>query len=217
MKGEMQMKLTSLTASVVGSLLLSAGLFSSANADTIPYPNIGVPNPVTYDFTATVSGDIIAYFAGSNAADNEYIGLLVNGVSTGLIGLDNQTSTVGESFDLGFAAAGSKLTLVDYDGSTKTWYSNPSLNVDGGNHVYSAAAAAGQLYSASPAGTYLGFEDEPFPGSDYDYNDDTFVLLDVSVSQTPLPPTWTIMLIGLAGFAFLGFRRGAKGAQPQEA
>src|ERR1700733_11420391 len=112
------MKRASLSASTLGSLLLSAGLFSTANADTIPYPNVGVPNPVTYDFTATVSGDIIAYFAGAHAADNEYIGMLVNGVSTGLTVLDNQTSTVGEMFNLGFASAGSTLTFVDYDGPT---------------------------------------------------------------------------------------------------
>jgi hypothetical protein len=32
-----------------------------------------------------------------------------------------------------------------------------------------------------------------------------------SVSSTPLPPSWTMMLIGLAGFAFCGWR-GTKGS-----
>jgi hypothetical protein len=32
-----------------------------------------------------------------------------------------------------------------------------------------------------------------------------------SVSATPLPPTWTMMLIGLAGFGFVAYRRQRKG------
>jgi hypothetical protein len=32
-----------------------------------------------------------------------------------------------------------------------------------------------------------------------------------SVSATPLPPAWTMMLIGLAGFGFVAYRRQRKG------
>jgi hypothetical protein len=31
-------------------------------------------------------------------------------------------------------------------------------------------------------------------------------------SATPLPPTWTMMLIGLAGFGFISYQRNKKAA-----
>jgi hypothetical protein len=43
---------------------------------------------------------IIAYFAGSAAFTN-VLGLEVNGVSTGVFGLNNQTSHVGDTLNLG--------------------------------------------------------------------------------------------------------------------
>ena len=69
---------------------------------------------MTYTFTAASTGDIIAYFAIPNvtASDTEEIGLLVNGVSTGVFGLDNHASYLGEAFDLGHANAGDTLTFV---------------------------------------------------------------------------------------------------------
>jgi hypothetical protein len=33
-----------------------------------------------------------------------------------------------------------------------------------------------------------------------------------NVSTTPLPPTWTMMLMGLAGFGFVAYRRKSKPA-----
>jgi hypothetical protein len=34
--------------------------------------------------------------------------------------------------------------------------------------------------------------------------------ISIGVAATPLPPAWTMMLIGLAGFGFIAFRRRAK-------
>jgi hypothetical protein len=34
--------------------------------------------------------------------------------------------------------------------------------------------------------------------------------INLAVSATPLPPAWTMMLIGLAGFGFVAYRRKAK-------
>ena len=34
--------------------------------------------------------------------------------------------------------------------------------------------------------------------------------ISLAVSATPLPPTWTMLLIGLAGFGFVAYRRKAK-------
>jgi len=135
------------------------------------------------------------------------VGMLVNGVSTGVLGLDDHSSVVGDALDLGHVNAGDHITFLDAVFSIgTTWYSDPSLNVDGGNHVYSTSAAAGQISSLIPAGTYVAFEDLNFnTGSDYNYHDDTFVFTN-TVSSVPEPSTWVMMLLGFAGLGLAGYR-----------
>src|SRR3954447_6442582 len=86
----------SLTASkaIMGAslALVLCGSGTSARADAIPYPTAGVVNSEVYTFTAGATGDIIAYFAGSTAFFDNQLGLLVDGVDTGKVGLDNHTS-----------------------------------------------------------------------------------------------------------------------------
>src|SRR5690348_8842286 len=125
--------------------LALGGIPQLARADLIPYPNTGTPNPITYTFTAATSGDIIAYFAGSVAGFDNELGMLVNGVSTGVIGLDNHASALGQSLNLGHANAGDTLVFVLQNNTLgKNAYSDPSLNTSydfdgsvGHNHIYS--------------------------------------------------------------------------------
>jgi hypothetical protein len=192
------MRRRSALTSAAALLTLSAA--GAALAGPIPYPNAGKPNSVTYTFTAAATGDIIAYFAGSGAGFDEKVGMLVNGVSDGIMGLDDHSSTMGQSLDLGKVVAGDTLTFVDYVSTTgNIWYSNPAMNSDGGNHVYSTSAAAGQAYAGSPVGAYVGFEDLRFPGSDYNYYDDTFVFTNTVTSVLPEPAAWSLMLVGVGG------------------
>jgi hypothetical protein len=44
------------------------------------------------------------------------------------------------------------------------------------------------------------------PGA-YGIPGDSLTITDISVATTPLPPTWTMILIGLAGFGFVAYRR----------
>src|SRR5689334_19646892 len=115
------------------ALLAVALAFGAARlmaADAIPYPNSGTLNPVTYTFTASANGDITAYFAGSTASYDNELGLLVNGVSTGIVGLDNHSSALGASLDLGSVHAGDVLTFVLVNHTLgMNAYSDPSLNV----------------------------------------------------------------------------------------
>jgi hypothetical protein len=165
------------------ALTLMAGT-KTAQADNIPYAGVGTPNPNVYAFTATTSGDIIAYFAGASASYDTEIGMLVNGVPTGVVGLDDHTSTAGQQLNLGFASAGSVITFFLQNNTLGVdAYSNPALNVpydiagetgDGHNHVYSAAYTSttsiggGSLPVITPgeipAGTYVAFEDGQFNG-----------------------------------------------------
>lgn len=212
-------------AAVISALPLgiawAAGLIGTANAAVIPYSHAGTPNTAVYQFTASGAGDVIAYFAGSGAAYDETVGLYVNGVLTSAgFGLDDHASAIGQAFDFGSAAAGSALvfairvtTLDD-----RIVYSNPALNggfdVNGGKghqHIYSTAysAASGLLPAGIPSGAYIGFEDETFPSSDFNYADETYVVTGVTyAAAVPEPATLAVVGAGLAGLAALRRRRG---------
>lgn len=203
----------------ISAVILAAYAPKAAHADAIPYQNVGTPNATTYTFTATADGDIIAYFAGGSQAsyDNE-LGMLVNGVSTGVIGLDNHSSSLGQSLDLGHVTAGETLVFVLQNNTLgKDAYSDPSLNtsydtsgVDGHNHVYSTAYTANPPIDSIPDGTYVAFEDLPFPGSDFNYNDESFVFTDVTTTMNGVPDsasTLGLLGLGLTGISLLGLRK----------
>ncbi len=179
---------------------------------------MGSYNPTTYSFVAASSGDVIGYFAGSDAAYDNRVGLLVNGVLTSAgYGLDDHSSSIGQSFDFGHANAGD--TLV-FDLNVLTLgahvYSDPSLNVSydapgetvGHNHVYSTAyTATSPIFDSIPPGTYLAFEDESFPNSDYSYADENFVFTNVRLASVPEPSSFVTMVLGLGGFGIIAIIR----------
>jgi hypothetical protein len=189
---------------------------ANASAGVIPYPNSGTINPDVYTFTATATGPIEAFFVGSSASLEENIGLYINGVSTGVTGLNNHTSGQGDEVDLGTAHAGDTLTFVMYippaSGSPLpafSWSSDPTQNSDGVQHVYATDVTAGQAYVGSPAGTYMGWEDLPKSASDFDYSDDQYVFVNVS-GAVPEASTWAMMLAGFGGLAFARLRSARK-------
>jgi hypothetical protein len=180
-------------------------LFTQPASAAIVYPNTGLENPTAYNFIADSTGDLIAYFASSSAALDQRLGLLVNGISTGITGLDNHTTVVGQSFNFGHVTRGDALTFVDAINGGATWYSDPVLNSDRGNHVYSISAGAGQAFAGSPAGTFVGFEDLTFPHTDFDYNDQTFIF--AVAAAAPEASTWAMMIFGFMGVGFMAYRR----------
>jgi len=209
--------------SLIAGIAFAALSAGSAFAGTIPYPNPGTPNPVTYTFTAASTGVITAYFDGSGASYEEVVGMSVNGAPVTVWGLDDHTAPIGTSLVMGSVVAGDKLTFFDAvypggigssvppAGATYIWSSIPSMNIDGGNHLYSTTVTAGQAYPGSPAGVYVAFEDLNFlTGSDYNYHDDTFVFTNTNVVGTPEASTWVMMLAGFGGLGFAAFRRARK-------
>jgi hypothetical protein len=203
---------------VLGATALSAGLAfaGGASAGVIPYDHAGTINPAVYSFTAASTGPIQVFFVGSSASLDENIGLFINGVSTGLVGLDNHASSPGDEFNLGMAHAGDTLTFVMYIPPATnsplppfTWSSDPAQNSDLTQHVYSTDVTAGQAYAGSPAGTYIGWEDLPASSADFDYNDDQYLFVNVR-SAVPEASTWAMMLAGFGGLALAGFHRARK-------
>jgi hypothetical protein len=183
-----------------------------AEADQIPYPNVGFYNPTTYSFTAKASGDVIAYFAGSSAADDNQLGMLDNGALTSAgFGLDDHTSFVGQSFDLGHVNVGDSIVFVLHNLTVGLdAYSDPSLNIPydspgetiGHNHIYSTLyTATSPILASIPTGVYVAFEDLQFPSSDFNYFDETYVFTNVGVQSVPEPSS---ALLGILAAGAVG-------------
>ena len=202
-----------MNSSRLGALaaLLCLAAAGAAKADPNPYPNAGVYNATAYSFTASSNGDLVAYFVGGSRAgyDNQ-LGVLVNGVAQGGYGLENHGSSYGDSYDFGAVSAGDVLTFVlDNLSLSKLAYSDPSLNAayddpsydEGHNHIYSNNYAGD---ATVPAGVYVAFEDLPFPRSDFNYDDESFVFTIVAaapIAAAPEPGLWGLMM---GGFGLVG-------------
>ena len=184
--------------SLLAGAVLAFGVAGAASAALPAYPTPGVENPVVYNFTAAANGDVVAYFALDfvSAAYDEDLGLRVNGVDTGINGLENHSTAAGTALDFGPVSAGDVLDFyIRVFNTGDVWHSDKALNSDGANHVWAAPYAGGDF--GIPAGTYVAFEDLPGCCTDFNYHDEAFVFTNVrGGGGVPEPLTWSLMIMG---------------------
>lgn len=199
-------------SSIILVSLFAAGS-SSMFADTIPYQNPGSPIPGSTTVVAT-GGEIDAYFVSYNASNTDVLYLvdLDTGTRVGPTFTNNSTAQ-GTKENFGTYATGTNLAFEIVDQTTNATYSSYiPLSDDGANHAYTTSFAGGTLADGQgggnsfefTAGTYVGFEDLPIPGSDTDYNDLTFVFTSVEATPPPVvpePSTFIMFGTGLIGAA----------------
>jgi hypothetical protein len=181
-------------------LIAGSALATSAQAVIPIYPNPGVQNPTSVaTFTAGNTGYVRTWFLGrGGAAFTVRLGAIVNGVDRGL-GLNNQTSALGELFNYGAINAGDTLRFYIFVQDTgQTWDTNPANNSDGVNHAYFqinnyfGGDFGVPLNSTTRRGSYFGFEDLD-GGGDFNYQDLQFAL---RLGAIPEPATWAMMILG---------------------
>ena len=193
-----------LKTTLAAALLALSTTGSALAADAIPYPNPGTANPDLYAFSAVSTGTVTAYFMGSTAGYENTLGLLVNGVDTGINGLNDHTSVVGDSLVFNVTAGDVLTFYIKVTSPALTWYSDASLNSDGVNHIYSTSFSGS---SAVPAGTYIAFEDLQ-GGGDLNYFDETFAFTNVATTSTvPEPANMALLMAGLGLLGFMAKRR----------
>lgn len=192
------------TNSAIGIIsLIGIMLLGQANAAAIPYPNGGAENPIQYSFSATNTGPVVAYFAGSGAGYDETVTILDVTTNTSVTGLQDHASAIGDSISL-MVNAGDTIVFLDNVTTTGNIWSNITANnSDGANHVYSTLYAANQISGIGVSGIYVAFEDLVKSASDFNYFDDTFVFTNVSnINYVTEPTAIALLAAGLVGLSF---------------
>ena len=198
------------TAKCLGLLFVLVLVSVPVMADSFtPYPTPGTQNGATYSFTAATTGNITAYFYGSDASYTSLLGLSINGAPAVYSTLNNHTSSYGDHYSWAVTAGDSLVFVLDIltnppDG---TYYSDETMNIGGEQHIYSTGFLDDGPPDGIPDGTYVAFEDRSAlsgPMTDWDYNDHEFVF--TNIQTIPEPGILLLLGFGMGAVSLVSFR-----------
>ena len=199
-----------------GCLGLFGFLLPGLGHAQVPYPATGTP--ISKPFTLIANGgDVKVTFQANTATYDDYLFLLTPSpgvpfhtpptVGNYIFWNHDPSLTAGSStVDLGIFPPGTELVFGEYVRNTgQTFYSGlGSRNADGDVHAYVTATG--------PATVFVGFEDLLASSpSDFNYNDITFSMNNLSAVEVPEPGVLALLTGALlaGGLRTLG-RRGAQ-------
>jgi hypothetical protein len=116
--------------------------------------------------------------------------------------MNDHSTPNGTTYDLGTFPAGTEIEFgLDVTTTGNVWYDGPgSRNTDGVVHAYMV-----NNYEGLADTTYVGFEDESYPGGDFNYGDELYAFTGVAASTPDASSTMT--LLGMGVTALVGVSR----------
>jgi len=194
--------------SPVGGSPLPAGL--NPLGPQYLFPNGGAPVAVGQELFAS-GGDVTVTFLGPTGASFDEQ-LFVASPNDGFNNLfmDNHLTPNGDTFDLGTFAAGTEIEFgldilagdPNSSPSGTILYDGPgSRNSDGDVHAFMV-----NNYESLANTTYVGFEDELAPNSDFNYGDEIYAFTGATSAAAP-DASSTMSLLGMGMTTLVCFGR----------
>jgi hypothetical protein len=171
---------------------------------TYPFPSgqDGVPVTVGQELFASGGPVYVTDLGPTGASYDE--DLFVSMPSTGYgIFMNDHSTPNGTTYDLGTFAAGTEIVFgLDVTTTGNVWYDGPGTrNADGVVHAYMV-----NDYEGLANTTYVGFEDESYPGGDFNYVDERYAFTGVAAAPAP-DASSTLTLLGIGVTALAGVAR----------
>jgi hypothetical protein len=181
-----------------GSAFAQVGNGASLPSAINPGQSFSVINPITVGPVTLAVGSMGAGGVGSSLAYQQTANFTFNATRAPfLIDLFSNAS-IGKGFDTATFKISDNGNLV----LSKSFSDLISAQAFFSNNNLLAIQLAGGLNNVQ-----IAFNETMSGGEGFSFNFGT-----VSPSATPLPPAWTMMLMGIAGFGFVAFRRKSKQA-----